>query len=172
MSRNRRSLELPLTEDCGLPRAPARTDSEPEARSKPSGQPSRMSLVIRDQVSRTAVKSPPPRRDVRGSHDKKAQCLCFPATFRPRPCCITTRVLRLCQVVAVIPKQQLRLAADKLDQARRVHPRPGRGCDMRRRHPPRLSHQVAPLPAPVGPVRRKRRVRRFGRNEIARPLMA
>src|SRR5665647_3679893 len=44
MSRNRRSLELPLTEDCGLPRAPARTDSEPEARSKPSGHPSRMSF--------------------------------------------------------------------------------------------------------------------------------
>jgi hypothetical protein len=76
------------------------------------------------------------------------------------------------QVVAVIPKQQLRLSADKPDQARRVHPHPGMGCDMRRRHLPRLSHQVAPLPAPVGPVRRKRRVRRFGWDEIARPLMA
>jgi len=37
VSRNLRSLELPLTEDCGLPRAPARTVSEAEARSKPSG---------------------------------------------------------------------------------------------------------------------------------------
>jgi len=36
MSRNRRSLELPLTDDCGLPRAPAGTVSEAETRSKPS----------------------------------------------------------------------------------------------------------------------------------------
>ena len=95
MSRNRRSLELPLTEDCGLPRAPARTDSEPEARSKPSGQPSRMSFRNRgakatsragsapSPTDRSAVHSPAGTEDTEGQEVKEGVSHNAPIPVKP-----------------------------------------------------------------------------------------